>query len=113
MKKIPMMFFGVTLMTAQLCFGEVWEGGAKTVEVVRFMRTGVYVGFNPPLENCNGGNQARAHVLLKKTHENYNALVSVLLTLKTTQTPIRYVWVSNEGIVCGPAGILTLEKIEY
>ena len=112
-KYVSMMVALPILLVAEVCNAQVWEGGGKTVTALRFGSNGVSVQFNPAPAACNGGNNYRMHAHLYKDHPNYNSLLSALITLKTTKTPLQHLWLSDEDVACSATHILKLESFEY
>lgn len=53
---------------------------------------GIFVEFSPAPSACNGGAHYRMHARVSNTKDNYNAMVSTLLTAYTTGQQFRYIW---------------------
>lgn len=107
---IGLMLF---LMTSPGLFAQVVEGGTKTITAMRVDGGGVSIRLSPAPTNCNGGAQYRMHARVNATHPDYQAMVSSLLALKTSNKPIKYLWFNNSNITCDPTNILIINIIEY
>jgi len=111
-KYIANVVFGSLIFLSFEVFATAYEAGNKNITGMRFYADGVLIRLNPAPNNCNGGDQYRMHVRLPKTHLNYESMLSGLLTARASNMPIKYLWVSNEGITCNQANILMLESYE-
>lgn len=95
------------------------ESGPFKVISLRTGNDGVYIQFNPAPSACNGGSQYRMHARVRHSvSENYNGMVSTLLTAFTTDQTLKYIWYSDlpAGVVsCSNNGneILELKMVEF
>ena len=94
-----------------------YEGGSFAVSAMRIGSGGTYVEFQPPLAGCNGGSQYRMHARIRPDDtQNYDAIVSALLSAYHTKSKLRGVWYETlpDGVSeCNNAGgILRLVMIE-
>lgn len=101
------------LLASSALSAEVYEGGAKQITLIRVDGGGVSIALSPAPKNCNGGSQYRMHARVYATYPNYNAMVSSLLALKTSHSPVKGLWFSNSNITCDAANILKITLIEY
>lgn len=94
------------------------ENGPFLIASLRFGDDGIYIQFSPAPAACNGGDQYRMHARVRHTvSNNYQALVSVLLTAYTAKQNLRYIWYTDlpgSADACGASGpnILELTMLE-
>ena len=94
-----------------------YEGGSFIVKTMRIGGSGTYVEFEPPLAGCNGGSQYRMHARIRTSDtQNYDAIVSTLLSAYHTKSKLRGVWYETlpDGVSeCNNGGgVLRLDMIE-
>ena len=94
-----------------------YEGGSFIVSAMRVGSGGTYVEFQPPLAGCNGGSQYRMHARIRPDDtQNYDAIVSTLLSAYHTKSTLRGVWYETlpDGVSeCNNAGgILRLYMVK-
>lgn len=93
------------------------QGGMFRVASLRVGSDATFVQFDPAPSACNGGSHYRMHARVKASAmENYDAMVSTLLSAYMAEQRIRYIWYHDlpSGVqACNDAGgILDITMIE-
>ena len=93
------------------------QGGNFKIVSLRVSGDATYIQFSPAPTACNGGSHYRMHARVRVTSsENYEAMVSTLLSLYMSNQTLRYIWYQDlsAGITaCSDSGgILELTMME-
>jgi len=118
MKSLKTIVFLISCCVFTTALAE-YESGPFKVTSLRMADNGVYIQFSPAPSACNGGTQYRMHARVRHSvSENYNAIVSTLLTAFTTDQTFKYIWYSDlpAGVAsCSNNGneILELTIVEF
>jgi|GEM_PF-2999850 len=91
----------------------LWEGGERQVSNVYVTGNAILVLFDPPPAFCQGGNfLGHGHVKIPTDALGADYLYTMILTLFTTDRPLRGIWVEDpNGQPCSTAFIPELYSI--
>lgn len=81
-----------------------YESGSFEVGTVRVRAGGALFALNPAPADCQGGNHWGEHIWIAKTHEQYEVIVSALITAKAANQRVAALWYDDQLNPCANSG---------
>lgn len=96
MKSKPIIFILLVLISFIARAGS--DSTVGKITALRYSEEGVYIQFENPPVDCNGGSLSRMHGILQTTHANYKTLVSGLLSAYLAEKDIQWLFYLDSSI---------------